>query len=147
MEKKRSPKRLFVGTVCTCTLSVCCRMGSRRNHKQFCTPSDPHRETMRTKTRAQRPSTLRWFTTSTETKRHTEVEPDTDSEDSMDRDEVISVQEARAATTAAETTGTAEPRTSLSWTQLVLVALSFHPLSPVPHIACPSTVQHLASLG
>ena len=117
--------------------------------KQFCTPSDPHRETMRTKTRAQRPSTLRWFTTSTETKRHTEVEPDTDSEDSIDvdRDEVISVQEARAATTAAETTGTAEPRTSLSWTQLVLVALSFHPLSPVPHIACPSTVQHLASLG
>ena len=90
---------------------------------------------MRTKTRAQRPSTLGWLpTTSTETKRHTEVEPDTDSEDSMDRDEVISVQEARAATTAAETTGTAEPRTSLSWTQLVLVALSFHPLSPV---ACP----------
>ena len=112
------------------------------------TPSDPHRETMRTKTRAQRPSTLRWFTTSTETKRHTEVEPDTDSEDSIDvdRDEVISVPEARAATTAAETTGTAEPRTSLSWTQLVLVALSFHPLSPVPHIACPSTIQHLASL-
>ena len=103
---------------------------------------------MRTKTRAQRPSTLGWLpTTSTETKRHTEVEPDTDSEDSMDRDEVISVQEARAATTAAETAGAAEPRTSLSWTQLVLVALSFHPLSPVPHIACPSTVQHLASLG
>ena len=92
---------------------------------------------MRTKTRAQRPSTLGWLpTTSTETKRHTEVEPDTDSEDSIDvdRDEVISVQEARAAVTAAETTGTAEPRTSLSWTQLVLVALSFHPLSPV---ACP----------
>ena len=107
---------------------------------------------MRTKTRAQRPSTLGWLpTTSTETKRHTEVEPDTDSEDSIDvgRDEVIclSVQEARAATTAAETAGAAEPRTSLSWTQLVLVALSFHPLSPVPHIACPSTVQHLASLG
>ena len=112
---------------------------------------------MRTKVRAQRTETKRssgcWSrglkSAKTRPNKEPQVEPDTDSEDSIDvdRDEVISVQEARAATTAAETTGTAEPRTSLSWKQLVLVALSFHPLSPVPHIACPSTVQHLASLG
>eukprot|EP00964_Phaeocystis_antarctica_P127019 scaffold90682_cov72-Phaeocystis_antarctica.AAC.3 len=43
VEKKRSPKRLFVGTVCTFTLSVCCRMGNdETTSKQFCTPPDHH---------------------------------------------------------------------------------------------------------
>ena len=63
---------------------------------------------MRTKIRAQRPST--------ETKPNKEVEPDTDtdSEDSIDvkRDGVISAQEARAATATTETAGAAEPKPS-----------------------------------
>ena len=82
---------------------------------------------MRTKIRAQRPST--------ETKPNKEVEPDTDmdSEDSIDvkRDGVISAQEARAATATTETAGAAEPRTSPSWKQLFLVALCHYPLCPL----------------
>ena len=93
---------------------------------------------MRTKIRAQRPSS--------ETKPNKKVEPDTDtdSEDSidLDRDGVISAQESRATTATSKTAGAAEPRTSPSWKQLVLLALCVHPLRPLwprvrlPHIPC-----------
>ena len=100
---------------------------------------------MRTKVRAQRPSTEtnRSSTSgcwscglkSAKTIPNKGVEPDTDtdSEDSIDveRDGPISAHEALRAATA----GTAEPRTSPSWKQLFLVSLSFHPLWPFPHIA------------